>query len=384
MKLRAVDHFACPLSKKQLKVHVFEANQLVLNTDDNARARRLGINPETLSKVVREGILYCDESRCWYPLVNGVPILLDYATELHRDFRNRHAGSTNIFDRYELPNGTPRPGEALVQKSFTAEWNLLAPDDRLSFGLTAEQRDHFIRLELEPLNLNGLRSILEVGAGSGFETLALDRVIGGEICGIDLNLALLRNGAKLDQLTFANVAIASLFALPAKPKSFDLVYSSGCLHHTYSTKAAFDEISQYRKDDGAIYIWVYAQEDMATSWYLRASITLEERFRPILAGMSERWRTPIMRFMARRFWRRYRGRGVYTPEGYSLQDAEHHMRDRWTPLYAHFHSFKEVIVWFREKGLDYRLLDPKAYADYFTVRPAGIGILGVSPVHRGG
>ena len=379
MKLNALRAYVCPLSKGRLSLHAFEEHEIALSPSDLARAAALRIAPCDLARVVKTGVLTCDLSGKWYPIINYVPLFIDYPTEVHRDFLNQHRSQSEIFSRYELPNGTPRPGEATIRKSFTKEWATLQLDN-ISFGLTPEQRDFFIHLELDwPeqfLKRKDLK-VLEVGCGSGFESLSLDRVTQGDIYGFDLNVTLLRNGDTLAKHPFVNVANASLFALPIEAASFDIVYSSGVLHHTHSTRTAFDEIQQYRKDDGLIYIWIYALEDSDYSIKGRLDWIVEAIFRPRIAAAGDFWQNRIVRHLAKRHLERYKRAGGYSKELWTMADSEHFMRDRWTALFAHRHSFIEVIRWFLDSGLEYRLIDPKKYYDHFNVSLIGIGIRGI-------
>jgi SAM-dependent methyltransferase/uncharacterized protein YbaR (Trm112 family) len=379
MKRNALHTYVCPLSKGPLALQAFEELEIKLSSSDLARAQSLRIEPADLARVVKTGVLYCDGSGKWYPIVNYVPLFIDYPTEVHQDFLNQYRSRSDVFSRYELPNGTPRPGEATIRKSFTKEWATLHLENT-SFGYTLEQRDFFVRLELDwPeqfLKRKDLR-VLEVGCGSGFETLSLDRVTHGDIYGFDLNVALLRNGEALSRHPFVNVANASLFALPVEAGGFDIVYSSGVLHHTHSTKEAFDAILQYRKEDGMIYIWVYALEDSDYSIRGRLDWIREEIFRPRIAAADDFWQNVIVRFLARRHYKIYSRYGGISKELWTMANSEHFIRDRWTALFAHRHSFIAVIEWFLEQGFEYRLINPKAYHDYFKVPLIGIGIRGV-------
>jgi uncharacterized protein YbaR (Trm112 family)/SAM-dependent methyltransferase len=379
MRLSALDRFVCPLSRAPFQLISFEEEETVLSAEETARARRLGLDPGKLARNVKEGVLYCETSRKWYPIINYIPLLLDYGTELHRAFRDRHAGGSDIFRSYELADEKPRPGEELVQKSFTKEWEALSLDD-LSFGLSSDQRDEFIKLELDwPVGLlDRPVKILEVGCGSGFESMSLDRVTAGEICGIDLNLALLRNGATLSKWPFLNLAVASLFRIPARPKSFDIVYSSGCLHHTWSTQAAFDAICEFRREDGFIYIWVYALEDSARTIYMRMEWSFEEIVRPRLARLPEPAQNLIVAIFARYMYWWYKRHGAYNRERWTLRNAEHAVRDRWTPLYAHRHSLHDVIAWFFAKGLDFKPVNSGTYLAHFKTPLFGIGMRGIA------
>ncbi len=379
MKRDALRTLVCPLSKAELQVVALEEIKLDLTAADLERCDKLGIDVSSVQSAIKEGVLFCDESRKWYPIVNFVPVLLDFPTGLHKAFFEKHSDRTSIFAEYNPPDAKPRPGEVYVQRSFTKEWELLELD-RISFGLTPEQRDQFIQLELDwPPGLldRRLLDILEVGCGSGFETTSLARVTKARITGVDLNLSLLRNGHVLAPNPSVNVAVASLFALPVRPASFDIVYSSGVLHHTHSTKLAFDTIFAYRKPDGLIYIWVYAREDVDYSIPARIDWIMEEIFRPKIAKLPDFWQGLIIKFKAWRHFRVYSKVGGYNREKWTLTDSEHSMRDRWTALYAHRHSFNEVIGWFLEKDLEYRLINPRLYRERLGCPLIGIGIRGV-------
>ncbi len=379
MKPNALNTLVCPLTKGKLSVLPFEQTEIELTQDDYERCEQLGIIPGEVSSGVKEGILYSETSKTWYPIVNSVPLLLDYSTEIHHDFKKRHASQSTLLKTYAMPSATPRPGEQIVQKTFTKQWKTL-PLGKISFGLSAEQRDDFIRLELDwpqGEERTGKR-VLEAGCGSGFESLSLDRVTKGEINGFDLNLSLLQNGPKLDSRPFINVSVASLYALPVRPASFDLVYSSGVLHHTYSTKAGFDEIFKYMAPEGMIYIWVYAKEDYCDSVRNKLRWVMEDIFRPKLAKMPGFLQSPIVKLMAWLHLRKYKRCGGYNKDLWGFRDSEHFIRDLWTPLFAHRTSFKEAISWFQEKGLGYGLIDPTAYLERLKCPLIGIGIRGES------
>jgi uncharacterized protein YbaR (Trm112 family) len=138
MKLNALRTYVCPLSKGPLSLHSFEEHELELSSSDLARAAALRIELRDLARVVKTGVLCCDKSSTWYPIINYVPLFIDYPTELNRDFLNQYGSYTEIFSRYELPNGTPSLRGATIRKRLK-EWATLRLDNT-SFGLTPEQR----------------------------------------------------------------------------------------------------------------------------------------------------------------------------------------------------------------------------------------------------
>jgi SAM-dependent methyltransferase len=325
----------------------------------------------------------------WYPIVNYVPVLLNFPLPLHRQFsdRYRHLGIKALD--LPVPPGTPRPGELQIQESFTLEWQGLG-EDAYTFIYTIEERERYLRAELDwprflLQRMPGAPSIrvLNVGAGFGLEPIYIHNATGGmaygaEVVGIDLNLSLLRSGAKISTMPFVHTVLASLFALPFSERSFDLVYAHGVLHHTHSTEAAFRSIERYRKPDGAIYIWVYALEDFfQKSWKGRIQYILEMCLRPTFARLPRLLQDIFLYPLAwrnLRVTRRLYGRGP----NYTMKNALHNARDCWTPLYAHRHRFNEVLRWFSELGLEGRPVDPVTVQAVLPVPLAGIGIRGIS------
>jgi uncharacterized protein YbaR (Trm112 family)/ubiquinone/menaquinone biosynthesis C-methylase UbiE len=378
MKRYALKTLVCPFTRADLSLESFEETPVNLTTQDIERCKRAGINPADANSAVKEGVLFCDASRKWYPITNYTPIMLDFATGMHSEFSERYSSRSDVFANYEMADGKPREGETFVQKSFTRQWDLLNHDN-VSFGYTPEQRDEFVKLEFDwppgvleqsPLN------ILEVGAGSGFETISLEHVSKGCVFGFDLNLALVRKGHLLYSNPFINTAISSAFRLPLRPRTFQVVYSNGVLHHTYSTKEAFDSVEQFRAEDGVICIWLYTHEDYVQGVKPQVVYLIESIFQQRVARLPDFWQDFVVKLLARHYHMKYQKHGELGREKFTLKDSEHAVRDRWTPLYAHRHTFKEVIEWFQEKELHYRLVDTKAYKERIGIPLTGIGIRG--------
>ncbi len=383
MKRYALQTIVCPFTHSALSLISFEETPVNLTDQDIERCHRLGIDPTGADAAVKEGVLYNEQGGKWFPIVNYTPIMLDFPTDMHRNFKERHNSKTDVFTKYEMANGIPREGELFVQKSFTRQWDLLNHDN-VSFGYTPEQRDEFIKIEFDwpprVLEQNPLK-ILEIGAGSGFETASLERVTRGYVFGFDLNLALVRKGHLLYSNPFINTAIASAFRLPLQPRTFQVIYSNGVLHHTYSTKEAFDAVEQFRAEDGVICIWVYAHEDYTQGIKAQAVYLVESIFQQRVARLSDFWQNLIVKLLTRHYHYKYQKEGNLSHEKFTLKDSEHAVRDRWTPLYAHRHSFKEVITWFQDKGLRYQLIDAKVYQEKIGIPLIGIGIRGASQAY---
>jgi len=389
MKVRLLESLRCPCCKSELRLSRIESHKVDLSPEASGRAIAERIDRCLLGEAIETGVLECASGCSWYPIVNYVPVLLDFPLPLHTQFSNRyqHLGIKALD--LPLPPGAPRPGELGVQESFTIEWKGLG-EGAHTFIYTIEERERYLRAELDwpsyllqRMPVAPALRVLNVGAGFGLEPIYIHNATGGiargaEVVGLDLNLSLLHSGEKISAMPFVHTVIASLFAPPFPERSFDLVYAHGVLHHTYSTEAAFRSVERFRKPDGAIYIWVYALEDFfQISRKGRVQWVLETYLRPTFARLP-RWLQDIVLYPLA--WRNLRvSRRLYARgPNYTMKNALHSVRDRWTPLYAHRHRFNEVLRWFSELGLEARPVDPVTVQAVLPVPVAGIGVRGIS------
>jgi SAM-dependent methyltransferase len=335
--------------------------------------------------VVKTGVLRCAACRTWYPIINCVPVMLDFESPLHAHFQELHSERLKSHAEFGPPHGTPRAGEHETQRSFTTEWSGLV-NDELSFSYTQQDREDFLRIELDwpgwPLQHQNYR-LLDVGCGYGLESVILNRLTGAQVFGVDLNLSLLESGPQFATLPDVHVAVASLFALPFRKDSFDLVYSHGVLHHTYSTRQAFETVLSYLNDHGMIYIWVYGLEDFARTFKLRFSYSVEMLVRPTLARLPTMVQAVWVYPMALMHLLNYR-RGGFNRDKWHFKNSVHTIRDRWTCRFAYRQSFHEVLGWFLERGLHANPVNSYSYLKRFGHPLIGVGMRGSRRDNDGG
>src|SRR5256885_725325 len=100
MDLRILPALRCPVTSTPLDVQVIASEQ------QNGRT------------IVRTGVLYSEQSRYWYPIINYVPVLLTFETRLATRFRSEHAAAFEALAGYRAPAESPMAGEMSVQKTF--------------------------------------------------------------------------------------------------------------------------------------------------------------------------------------------------------------------------------------------------------------------------
>lgn len=333
---------------------------------------------------VETGILTSPASRIWYPIINHVPVLLTFQTALVDGFARKYAAEIAALGDYRAPSEAPMAGERSVQATFTEEWEALGDDDHTFVYTDAEletlHRDVWLRMSDD--ERAAVKTALNVGIGYGKETRILTALFPNAMTiGVDLNLALVRAGRLLAGVPRLHVVVASLFRMPFEPGTFDHVHSQGVIHHTYSTKAAFDAIARFAKPSGSLFVWVYAAEDPHIVKGVRGSlvwlywVTTHRIFRPILSRSPAPVRNAAMYVIAGAMHPVLKPRAA-RPEAWKFANTLHGLYDAFTPRYAHQHGFNEVIEWFEDAGFEPKLQSPAVYRKLTGKRLLGVGAIG--------
>jgi len=355
MKLRLLDLLACPTDNSPLELIQWETTTNRLSADETRRLERMGVDPASFLTEVVTGVLINREKKLFYPIHEGVPRMLVFPTAVARHFEKKYASRiTAELPGFTLPNRASMPGEDTVLQSFSTEWVNYDWDGGSYWNLSPDAMYETTKFLLD-LGRRPVQDklVLEVGIGIGGIADYMARTQQCELVGIDLSHAVDPAYRHFGGNPFLHIIQSSAFAPPFCENTFDLVYSHGVLHHTFSTKKAFEGVCKLPKTGGRLYIWVYSFYDESRTLERRMLMRLESLIRPIVWRLPSRWQTfvllPIIPFYLVR-QNVFRDRRKAGSIGYGLREALHAARDRFTPRYVHRHTDEEVCSWFVEAG----------------------------------
>lgn len=180
---------------------------------------------------IMEGILYCAKCKKEYPILRGIPRLLDDGfSQEQRDtadaFGYEWTHFSHLEDTYE--------GEFL-------DW------------IKPVSRDFF----------SG-KMVLDGGCGKGRHVALASAFGASEVIGIDISEAVEAAFANTRHLPNVHIVQADIYHPPLRT-SFDYVYSIGVLHHLPDPQAGFLSLARYLKPGGRISAWVYGEEG---NWWI--------------------------------------------------------------------------------------------------------------------
>jgi 2-polyprenyl-3-methyl-5-hydroxy-6-metoxy-1,4-benzoquinol methylase len=244
--------------------------------------------------------------------------------------------------------------------NFGHEWSihskLYFTDDEIASTIRTLNK-----LGLNPDTVKG-KVVLDLGSGTGRFTSILQAWNAKHVVAVDMSQAIdvtVENTKAQPNTTYMQ---ADLMNLPFGEGEFDIVLAWGVLHHTPSTKKAFQTVVRHLKSGGSMHIYVYG----TTKQLRRKTITLYRKITPHLpktvlytlcrlAGpLYYVYKVPVVGTILR----------TILPISHQPKRALRILEtfDDYSPKYAWRHSFPEVFEWFSEAGfVDITIKNPPIF-----------------------
>jgi SAM-dependent methyltransferase/uncharacterized protein YbaR (Trm112 family) len=353
MWARLVDHLVCYRSPEPLQLVPIEEHAVAFDPIWRPKLETLEIDPDGANRWIETGLLYDRKAHLWFPISHGLPVLLPYQTGAHQEMLRNHGDAVRKLGQdFRAAADDPAPGERFVLESFSTEWRDY-DDSQILWTWSIEERRAFFLDEIGARELTGAeRTFVEIGCGLGLVTSLAATELGLDAIGVDLSFAAMRAAQRYRTNPLAHFIQASLWALPFRRSTFDLVYSHGVLHMTHDTERAFCTVAALAKPGGRTYVWVYGPGRVRTSLLRRLVFRVEQAVRPLLARLPAPLANIFLYPVALGYWalnRWHRARGSLR-QRYDLRRALLAARDRFTPTFAHIHDTDEVRGWFERAG----------------------------------
>jgi SAM-dependent methyltransferase len=259
MKLRLLDLLACPWCGQPFDIRSYDASSS--STD------------------IVEGVLISGCGRR-FPIVRGIPRIIENAADLFPEFVRRHAG--DFPDALKGPVSKSRTDAAIekTRKSFGYQWTVFRE-------MVIDFRENFFYY-IRPLDEAFFKGKLGLDMGCGFGRHIYNAALfGAEMVGVDLSDAIESTAENTRELPNVHLVQADVYHLPFKPGVFDFAYSIGVLHHLPDPERGYQSLLPIVKPGGSVFIWVYSKRRAVVNAILEAARAVTTRVPPKLQqGLS--------------------------------------------------------------------------------------------------
>lgn len=353
MKARVLEWLCCPTCHGSLELRPFHA---VPDAGD------VGATD------IVDGLLLCQCGRA-YPIVGGVPRMIEGALWLHRSFRERwHERIIGANITLDIALARPSPEfVAAIQPTlerFDEEWGRHHLEDRtwgLGQATRLDQALHYLGWTRD-----GARGRVLLDAGCGTAKLTCGMATwGGEVVGMDLAPAAVRGWQQRGALAGEHAARVHIVQgdvnrPPFRRGSFDGVHSSGVLHHTPNTRRAFEAIAPLVRPGGSFGVWLYRQGavQMRLPWlpFVRApwASVPDSILRPLTTKLPPRLLHGLLEAYAQAFHVAYAAGAMLRGKRHdqTVRERTTSLFDSLAPPFVWRHSYDEVKGWFLEAGFE--------------------------------
>jgi 2-polyprenyl-3-methyl-5-hydroxy-6-metoxy-1,4-benzoquinol methylase/uncharacterized protein YbaR (Trm112 family) len=289
MKRRLLELLRCPACRSPLNLTVFREIQrpVVIAPPGPACTERCALRDAPVKKgltepsprecaacygrEIEEGLLACRACGSLYPVLGAVPRLVRCAEQKYRVFFERYRVRIPQLPRRESPMCAARHSNPFVfdsrsNDSFGLQWANQAEGERTWFKDDALMRkeEFLYSLAVDRKELRGAL-IFDAGCGNGRLTASV-ATFGAEIVGMDLSAGIERAQAARARYAgehehFVHFVQGNVMELPLAHERFDIIHSSGVLHHTPSVERAFVSFLSSVRPGGRVYVQLYRRRE---------------------------------------------------------------------------------------------------------------------------
>jgi SAM-dependent methyltransferase/uncharacterized protein YbaR (Trm112 family) len=219
------------------------------------------------AREIEEGLLVCSACGGFYPIVDAVPRLVRNAEHEYGVFFDGHRKVIlQSAGRAPVARRDPMIFDPRSNDSFGLQWTNQAEGEKTWFkdDRSLRKQEFLHSLAVNQQDLRGAL-IFDAGCGNGRLTASV-AAFDDEIVGMDLSAGIERAQAGKRHYAakrehFVHFVQGNVMEPPLRPGSFDIIHSSGVLHHTPSVQRAFLSILRVLRPGGRIYVQLYRRRE---------------------------------------------------------------------------------------------------------------------------
>lgn len=234
---------------------------------------------------IMSGWLRCGECGENFPIIRGVPRMLrgPLRSSLKQEYPDFFSNAKEHLDA-EATSG--QESKLRTMRSFGYEWRHFS-----DFRPEGEANFRWYFASYPPESLRD-KLLLDVGCGKG-RHLFFAAQHARKVIGVDLSPAVDAAFDNTGHLENVHIMQADLFHLPLRPRTFDMVYSLGVLHHLPEPETGFREILRYGRPGADVLVYLYWSLNDEPRWkrHLLNLVAMVRRVTtrlpfPLLRGVS--------------------------------------------------------------------------------------------------
>jgi len=339
MKLAATKYLRCPLTLETLQL-------ITTKTYDNS------LLPQG---EIEEGYFF-SASGMYYPIIGGIPRMLPESMVAHKerlknwmpDFPNK---LTNALEKFGTAIQISSGRNKKIQETFGFEWGLLNKGKNIK--IWNHDRDSYKRQLVKELDIQeGQTFALSLDAGCGHgRSAVLMAEFSETVFGVEVSHAV-ELGYEENNRHNCHFVQADVHHLPFERDTFNLLYSSGVLHHNPNTLAALRNVSSFLAPNGMLCIWLYHPFKNLVHWCMRNYRYITRNLHvKVVYAMNNVSITPVQWIVSQLSKKKKK----WTEIGIEQLDM-------LTPKYRHEHPQEEVQGWLKDENYkDIKITDTDNY-----------------------
>ena len=248
MQQRMLPYLRCPVTRSPLSLAQVQTSE--------SRHEHAGDG----NVVIREAILYAAQD-WFFPVIDGIPRLTVEAFADYHDFFTKHLPDyvtrrQQLESKYAGLIAYVKKKNKRTRESFSREWGFYNyQEDRTWDAGKEEMLQCFLQETGESTGSLRGKTVLDAGCGNGH----LDMLIaqqGAIVLAMDLSRSIER-AYRQNKHPDAWYIQGDVQFPPVAFSLFDIVHSSGVLHHTNNTELSFGCLAPCVKPGGKLSVWLY-------------------------------------------------------------------------------------------------------------------------------